>query len=488
MIPSLLYITPPKTPPLSTALFEDLQLTQLMPSCPFDAALCPCEGENLPARQAVFAMLENSAHLAHMEGLLETVKTLRFLFEAHSHASCPPEAHIIAVAWMQALLTFTDAAARMPQDAPLTARFARFFKERLESPAYEALKHDLADLLPKLEEIKHYTLSTHAKKVALSREEKETYLAALTRANERLGLPPFVLREVRPRTLSPELIASLLVLSPSPFAAAAAFYEKHSAHIASELLVYEGELSFYLEMARMLDTVRARGIPLTYPTAARERVIRITEAYDISLIAKNAPLIVPNDIEFTPDAPFFYLTGANGGGKTTYLRTVGIALTLLLLGAPIPARAGYTMVPSGIFTHFPHDERFDGSGRFVEEHRRVEAILKNADKDAVILLNETYSTTNEENAVAMTVRLAEAIWERGNFGLYITHQHALGKTEIPYLNVLVDTDDNNRRTFKIVRRQGRGSSFAEDILKKYGLTPEALRARFPGAREEGENA
>ena len=50
---------------------------------------------------------------------------------------------------------------------------------------------------------------------------------------------------------------------------------------------------------------------------------------------QNVTNIVPNDILFN-EKTFFFLTGANGGGKTTYLRSVGIAVILFLSGCPIP--------------------------------------------------------------------------------------------------------------------------------------------------------
>lgn len=41
-------------------------------------------------------------------------------------------------------------------------------------------------------------------------------------------------------------------------------------------------------------------------------------------------------------------------------------------GCPVPARHAKFGRLSSVFTHFPRDERFDGSGRFVEENGRVQ--------------------------------------------------------------------------------------------------------------------
>ncbi len=479
MIPSLLYFDPPATKPLSPELFDDLQLTQLMPSCPFDAALFPCEQSNLTQRQAIFVALEDNSLREALKTLRTITAYLTDLYEAHANASCTAEGNVIFAAFARAALDFATHAAALPKNAPLLTRFADHFAALAASDAYLTLQADLDGLKTHLSEIASFGLLTHGKQVTLSREQPKTYISRLEDCGARLGLAPMTLRRPKPRSLSPDLVCAMEKLCPDAFAAFDAFAKKHTAILSPDLPAYHPQLGFYLEMAAMFDRVKEKDIPLVYPTVSEEKLVRITDAYDISLLAKNAPFIVPNSIDFDPESPFFYLTGANGGGKTTYLRTVGIAMTLFLLGAPVAAKSATCYVPSSIFTHFPHDERFDGSGRFVEEHRRVQTILETADESALILLNETYSTTNEENAVAMTVKLAEEVFSRGNFGLYITHQHALGKTEIPYLNVVVDTENDNRRTYKILRMKGKGSSFAEDILKKYDLTPEALTARFP---------
>jgi PDZ domain-containing secreted protein len=95
-----------------------------------------------------------------------------------------------------------------------------------------------------------------------------------------------------------------------------------------------------------------------------------------------------------------------------------------------------------------------------------------------VLLNETYSTTSEEVAMQQTSALAEAMYRGGEFGVYVTHQHSTSDGEIPYLNVIIDVNDSNRRTYKVARQNSVYSSYARDILQKYSLTKEDLDRRF----------
>ena len=133
-----------------------------------------------------------------------------------------------------------------------------------------------------------------------------------------------------------------------------------------------------------------------------------------------------------------------------------------------------------MFTHFPQDERFEADGRYADEQRRVGEILSAHGGNSLILLNETYATTNEELAVTSTLELTDKLKRSGSFTLYITHQHGLESAGVPFLSVIVDRDDQNRRTYRIARRQEAEGSYASDILRRYALDEEALKRRFGG--------
>ena len=176
------------------------------------------------------------------------------------------------------------------------------------------------------------------------------------------------------------------------------------------------------------------------------------------------------------------MTGANGGGKTTYLRSLGIAVLFFLTGCPVAAKSGEIWPFARLCTHFPSAENFEDTGRFVDEVRRAEEIRKAADRDTVALFNETFSGTDEQKSEEYSRRLADDMYAYGTFGLYVTHIHTLTHGKIPTLAAVVDEEDENRRTYRIRRMDGTDSSFAEDILKKYRLTEEGLAERLARMR------
>lgn len=230
---------------------------------------------------------------------------------------------------------------------------------------------------------------------------------------------------------------------------------------------------FFDEILRFIEKAKSCGVPHCLPSISEKRQYTAREIFDVTLLAHGD--IVPNDVYFTEAEPFFFLTGANGGGKTTYLRAVGLNLVLFLAGCPIFARSAVIYPFGEVLTHFPADERFDDTGRLDEELCRAERML--AHTDAFLLFNETFSGADEARGFSLLMQTAEAIRASGRFGLYVTHFHKVADSDFPRLTTELDITDANRRTFRIVRCDKAGFSHAADILKKYRLDRESLEER-----------
>ena len=254
----------------------------------------------------------------------------------------------------------------------------------------------------------------------------------------------------------------------------------------ADILLYWQEMQFCREAALYTKRMEEMGYTMCLPQVAGERCIRLKELRDVSLARREmrGDDVVPNDVQMAErdGAHFFFVTGANGGGKTTYLRSLGIAVLFFLTGCPVAARSGEIWPFARLCTHFPSAENFEDTGRFVDEVRRAEEIRKLADKDTVALFNETFSGTDEQKSEEYSRRLADDMYAYGTFGLYVTHIHTLTHGKIPTLAAVVDAEDENRRTYRIRRMDGTDSSFAEDILKKYRLTEEGLAERLAQMR------
>lgn len=254
------------------------------------------------------------------------------------------------------------------------------------------------------------------------------------------------------------------------------------------LVGYLDETAFCLEVAGFVRSAAAKGIEYCFARISTEREYIADSLYDVTLLAQNVANIVPNDVYFDESERFYFLVGANGGGKTTYLRAIGQNLLLFLCGAPVFASSA-SIYP------FRHPETvFADScdGDVIRE--RLSEILP----DSFLLLNEIYSSLDEERGLAYALDCAARLSRAGSFGLFVTHFYGVRQSGLPLLETLT-ADDNTSdravsdraasggagsvRTYKIVRAVGSASSHALDILKKYRLDPESLRVRMKAMRQ-----
>jgi hypothetical protein len=274
------------------------------------------------------------------------------------------------------------------------------------------------------------------------------------------------------------LASGILQLRPEATSILQDYRKNMKTRMQNDVLLLREELQFYLSVRELVKKGENADIPVCFPSIAKSRIYRAVRAHDISLTLKGEIRIVPNDIDFSEADRVCFLTGANGGGKTTFIRTVTINLLLFLAGCPIFADRAEIYPFRQIFTHFTTDERFEGSGRLFDEQKRVDEILANAEKDAFLLLNETFSGTDDQKGLSMTLDYSAKFKELGCFSLFVTHFHEVNDKGYTVFNTVIDVSNDNRRTFRIVKSDSLRSSYAADILKKYSLTQDDLTRRL----------
>ncbi len=485
--PSLLFSEKASGRRIAAHVFEDVKLNAFFSEESIGAMRALCRSEDIPVRQDLLRYLDGEAAvreaLQKLSGI--TVELLR-LHAALQDVKCENERHYVFVGLMAAVADFEQLAASLPDaGGSLLQRFGNRFRADCADSERSARSAKARELRQAAEKARRETFRMSGENLWMRPDFRESYVERLQRCADELGLPPYRgNREVSLR-LDARMVNALARLHPEAFLAFRDYYAKYGDSFDEAILSYRFELDFYLEALKLMDRIRAAGLPLCWPRISDEKKIEIRRLYDISLLLKDGVAIVPNDAVFTQEEPFFFLTGANGGGKTTFLRSLANAAVLFLSGCPICAADAAVTPLDNVFTHFPQDERFEADGRYADEQRRVGEILAAHGGNSLILLNETYATTNEELAVTSTLELTEKLKHSGSFTLYITHQHGLEAAGVPFLSVIVDRDDQNRRTYRIARRQEAEGSYASDILRRYALDEEALKKRF-GAVGGGE--
>ena len=139
--------------------------------------------------------------------------------------------------------------------------------------------------------------------------------------------------------------------------------------------------------------MQACGLSVCFPEISNEYFIH--DLYNPNF-AGNIPChnIIKNDITFDRNGQIYLLTGANSGGKTAFLRSVGISQVLFQLGLPIPAKSAKMKIFKNIFSHFASKVKDETGGRFENECRSILNFYNNISEDTLLLLDEMFSTTS----------------------------------------------------------------------------------------------
>jgi MutS-like protein len=105
---------------------------------------------------------------------------------------------------------------------------------------------------------------------------------------------------------------------------------------------------------------------------------------------------VGNDLHLDRETPFYLVSGSNMAGKSTWLRSIGVAAVLTAAGAPVhAARARLSL-----FTVCPSirvgDSLCDGKSKFLAEVERLQRTIRSTryDRPVLFLIDEILSGTN----------------------------------------------------------------------------------------------
>jgi len=480
--PSLLWGEHEPAGEIAPQAFVDTKLDALLPESTLKILALPCTAPLIAARQEVFKKLcgmdsSNDSFSTQFEALGGASTSLAQAYDAYATAQNKLEELLLFRRYAQKYAEFSRLAENISGcDSDLVLGFAGYFSEL--SGQTSKLEQALAETSGAAARLSKATLTFSPHGTSLDcPDATEPIAGRIRRLAEELGynIPPR--RPQKEIRTEPFYSEAMLRRLPDEARELEDFLNKFKSALDPSITAYRGEIAFYLTMRDFYRRAAKAGLPFAFPSVSERPVFRLRDMYDPSLLLKNCE-IVPNDAEFDERESFFFLTGANGGGKTTYLRGVSINLILALAGAPVVAKSGEVWPFSAVYTHFPADENFTGSGRLVEEAARADEILSRAKAGAFVFMNETYSGTDAERGLDLTLRAARILRDKGAMGLYVTHFHEVADYDFPMLNTVMDPTDPSRRTYRIMKSSALRSSFARDILRKYGLDPESLMRRM----------
>ncbi|MBO6577145.1 MAG: hypothetical protein JJ896_14740 [Rhodothermales bacterium] len=135
--------------------------------------------------------------------------------------------------------------------------------------------------------------------------------------------------------------------------------------------------------------------------------------------------LVRNDLELTDPGTLAIVTGSNMSGKSTYLRSVGLAVVMARAGGPVDALS-LRLSDLRVFTSMGvTDSVTDGISFFYAEVRRLarlmEAVRGAEPGRVLVLIDEIFRGTNNRERLLGSRALIEEVIRRGALGLVATH-------------------------------------------------------------------
>jgi MutS domain V len=250
-------------------------------------------------------------------------------------------------------------------------------------------------------------------------------------------------------------------------------------HIRSFFEILRAELGFYLGCLNLRDRLLAKSQPVCFPDPAGPPPARAEDAllsarglYDASLaLTLDDTKAVGNDVD-ADGKQLIMITGANHGGKSTFLRSAGLAQLMMQAGMFVTAESFTASVSTGIFTHFKREE--DAAmeqGKLDEELDRMSTIAGQITTGGLLLCNESFASTNEREGSEVARQIIQALTEAGIRIIFVTHMFDLAGRHYAahdpaVLFLRAERQPDGRRTFRVPPGEPLPTSYGEDLYQQ----------------------
>jgi len=215
----------------------------------------------------------------------------------------------------------------------------------------------------------------------------------------------------------------------------------------------------------------------------------ITDRSEIRLIDVRHPIlyllspdtVVANDMEVGTDCNCLIISGANTGGKSVILKTVGLCALLAMHGLHLPAGPDSRI---GIFSKVLADIGDDQSlsrslSTFSGQIVAINRMLAEADEHTLVIIDEIVVGTDPRQGAALARAILESLIETGSRMIVTTHYSELKQLaaeDARFKNASVSFDpDTLTPTYRLMTGLP-GVSYTTEIARNYRL-PERIIAR-----------
>jgi len=237
-----------------------------------------------------------------------------------------------------------------------------------------------------------------------------------------------------------------------------------------------GELDLLYAMAKL--SIRLKAVS---PLMNEEGKIEMKEARNPLLTLQQETQVVPIALRMGDGHRILIVSGANAGGKTVALKTLGLVTLMVQSGLPIPVAEGSQVgIFQDIFAVIGDEQNIEENLSTFSSHLlHVNQILEKAGPHSLVLLDELGVGTHAQEGCALAMGFLDRFRERGASVVVTTHFDRLktyGYLHPDVENVAVEFDEKTLEPKYRLVYGSSGLSNAFLIAEKLGISAEVLGA------------
>lgn len=244
-------------------------------------------------------------------------------------------------------------------------------------------------------------------------------------------------------------------------------------HIDGFFQTLRAELAFYVGCLNLHERLAALREPTCFPRPLPigQRRLHCRGLYDPCLALQMQRAVVANAVD-AGGKSLVVVTGANQGGKSSFLRSAGVAQLMMQCGMFVAAESFEGELCAGLVTHYKREEDATmKGGKLDEELVRMSEIADHLAPDTMLLFNESFAATNEREGSEIARQVVSALLEKGIKVFFVTHLHAFARglferTADRALFLRAERRSDGTRTFRLAEGAPLATSHGRDLYER----------------------